>query len=92
VQKRPKPKRYQSEIHEELLYIIWFTHETYRSGDNYRPSSSEKEFMGKEYLVLKYEEGIGKDSWYFYFDPKPMRWKYTNSTMMRLKRWRIHRT
>ena len=31
-----------------------------------------KEFMGKEYLVLqvKYEEGIGKDVWYFYFDPK----------------------
>ena len=31
-----------------------------------------KEFLGKEYLVLKvkYEEGIGKDSWYFYFDPK----------------------
>jgi hypothetical protein len=26
--------------------------------------------MGKEYLVLqvKYEEGIGKDVWYFYFD------------------------
>jgi hypothetical protein len=32
--------------------------------------------MGKEYLVLqvKYEEG--KDVWYFYFDPKPMPWKY----------------
>jgi hypothetical protein len=46
--------------HEELLYIsIWFTHETYRSGNNYRPSS-EKEFMGKEYLVFKYEEGIEK--------------------------------
>jgi hypothetical protein len=56
------------------------------------PVVVKKEFMGKEYLVLKYEEGIGKDSWYFYFDPKPMRWKYTNSTMMRLKRWRIHRT
>jgi hypothetical protein len=31
-----------------------------------------KEFLGKTYLVLKvkYEEGVGKDSWYFYFDPK----------------------
>ncbi|MGK0296058.1 MAG: hypothetical protein ACI884_002233 [Ulvibacter sp.] len=36
------------------------------------PVVQKKEFMGKEYLVLKvkYEEGIGKDSWYFYFDPK----------------------
>ena len=30
-----------------------------------------KPFEGKEYLVLKvnYEEGVGKDVWYFYFDP-----------------------
>jgi len=30
-----------------------------------------KRFKGKEYLVLKatYEEGIGKDIWYFYFNP-----------------------
>lgn len=30
-----------------------------------------KDFMGKEYLVLKvkYEEGVGKDTWFFYFDP-----------------------
>ena len=36
------------------------------------PVVERKEFMGKEYLVLqvKYEEGIGKDVWYFYFDPK----------------------
>jgi hypothetical protein len=36
------------------------------------PVVEKKEFMGKEYLVLKvkYEEGIGKDSWLFYFDPK----------------------
>ncbi|MEZ7498282.1 DUF6503 family protein [Flavobacterium sp. Arc3] len=32
----------------------------------------KKEFLGKEYLVLKvkYEEGVGKDAWFFYFDPK----------------------
>lgn len=30
-----------------------------------------KEFKGKEYLILKvtYEQGVGKDIWYFYFDP-----------------------
>jgi hypothetical protein len=35
------------------------------------PMVSKKEFEGKEYLVLKvkYEEGVGKDVWYFYFDP-----------------------
>ncbi len=29
-------------------------------------------FLGKEYLVLKvtYEKEIGKDTWYFYFDPE----------------------
>ena len=31
-----------------------------------------KKFKGKEYLVLKvnYKEGVGKDVWYFYFNPK----------------------
>ena len=30
-----------------------------------------KKFKGKEYLVLKasYDEAVGKDIWYFYFDP-----------------------
>jgi hypothetical protein len=56
------------------------------------PVVVKKEFMGKEYLVLKSNMKGSKRFWYFYFDPKPMRWKYTNSTMMRLKRWRIHRT
>tara|TARA_B100001173_G_scaffold55880_1_gene46587 strand:+ start:147 stop:851 length:705 start_codon:yes stop_codon:yes gene_type:complete len=30
-----------------------------------------RKFKGKEYLVLKvtYEESVGKDTWYFYFDP-----------------------
>ena len=32
----------------------------------------KKTFKGKEYLVLKvnYEEEVGKDVWFFYFDPK----------------------
>ncbi|MBQ4913585.1 hypothetical protein J8L85_03995 [Maribacter sp. MMG018] len=31
----------------------------------------KKSFKGKEYLVLKvkYDENVGKDTWYFYFDP-----------------------
>lgn len=31
-----------------------------------------KTFMGKDYLVLKatYNEAVGKDIWYFYFDPE----------------------
>ncbi len=36
------------------------------------PKVERKEFKGKEYLVLKvnYDEAVGKDIWYFYFDPK----------------------
>jgi len=32
---------------------------------------SKKTFKGKEYLVLKatYDEGVGSDVWFFYFDP-----------------------
>lgn len=35
------------------------------------PKVERKKFKGKEYLVLKvtYEEGVGGDIWYFYFDP-----------------------
>lgn len=31
-----------------------------------------KQFKGKEYLVLKatYKQEVGKDTWYFYFDPE----------------------
>lgn len=34
------------------------------------PAVLKKTFQGKEYLVLKvtYEEKVGKDTWYFYFD------------------------
>jgi len=33
--------------------------------------TQKKTFKGKEYLVLKvnYEEAVGEDTWYFYFDP-----------------------
>ena len=35
------------------------------------PEVSKKTFHGKEYLVLKvsYQEEVGSDVWYFYFDP-----------------------
>jgi len=35
------------------------------------PYVLKKTLKGKEYLVLKvtYEENVGKDTWYFYFDP-----------------------
>jgi hypothetical protein len=40
-------------------------------GTNLNPVVRTKTFMEKEYLVLKatYEQTIGKDTWYFYFDP-----------------------
>lgn len=36
------------------------------------PKVEKKTFKEKEYLVLKvtYKESVGKDTWYFYFDPK----------------------
>ena len=36
------------------------------------PKVQVKKFKGKEYLVLKatYEKAVGKDTWYFYFNPK----------------------
>jgi hypothetical protein len=36
------------------------------------PKVTTKNFKGKEYLVLTvdYEEPVGKDRWYFYFNPK----------------------
>ena len=35
-------------------------------------AGASKTFKGKEYLVLKatYDEAVGKDVWYFYFDPE----------------------
>lgn len=36
------------------------------------PKVLRKKFKGKEYLVIKasYEENVGSDVWFFYFDPK----------------------
>ncbi len=41
-------------------------------GTNIYEKVERKTFKNKEYLVLKvdYDEAVGKDTWYFYFDPK----------------------
>lgn len=41
-------------------------------GTHIDPKIQSKKFKGKEYLVLKvtYDENVGDDSWYFYFDPQ----------------------
>ncbi len=41
-------------------------------GTKIDPKVETKTFKGKEYLVLKvtYDEAVGSDIWYFYFDPK----------------------
>lgn len=41
------------------------------SGTHIDSKIQKKKFKGKEYLVLKvtYDESVGKDTWYFYFDP-----------------------
>ena len=40
-------------------------------GTNIDPKVEKKIFKGKEYLVLKvtYDQEVGKDTWFFYFDP-----------------------
>jgi hypothetical protein len=40
-------------------------------GTNISETVQQKRFKGKEYLVLeaKYDEAVGSDVWYFYFDP-----------------------
>ena len=40
-------------------------------GTHLDPEVQSKNFKGKAYLVLKvtYDESVGKDVWYFYFDP-----------------------
>jgi hypothetical protein len=41
-------------------------------GTHIDPNVTKKTFKGKEYWVLKatYDAEVGKDTWYFYFDPK----------------------
>lgn len=43
-------------------------------GTQIDPILSTKEFKGKTYNVVKvtYDKSVGKDTWYFYFDPKTL--------------------
>lgn len=42
------------------------------SGTNLNETVEKRTFKGKDYLVLKatYDETVGSDVWYFYFNPK----------------------
>jgi len=53
------------------LYLYGLPMKLKDKGTNLDPKVQTKTFKGKEYLVLKvtYDESVGKDVWYFYFDP-----------------------
>ncbi|WP_024480797.1 DUF6503 family protein [Cellulophaga baltica] len=54
------------------LYLYGLPMKLKDKGTNLDPKVQTKTFKGKEYLVLKvtYDESVGKDVWYFYFDPR----------------------
>jgi len=71
------------ESHEELcerakLYRDYYTYlyglpmKLKDEGTNISEKVERKTFKGKDYLVLKvtYDEAVGSDVWYFYFNPK----------------------
>lgn len=72
----PKPKRTPCET--ALLYKNYYTYlyglpmKLKDPGTIISEEVIEKTFKGKKYNVLKvtYDEAVGKDSWYFYFDPE----------------------
>ncbi len=53
------------------LYLYGLPMKLKDSGTRINPKVETKSFKGKEYLVLKatYDENVGEDTWYFYFDP-----------------------
>ena len=53
------------------LYLYGLPMKLKDPGTKLDPQVQTKSFKGKEYLVLKatYDENVGKDTWYFYFDP-----------------------
>jgi len=71
-----KPKRSHCETAE--LYKNYYTYlyglpmKLKDPGTNIDKIVEQKTFKGKDYLVLKatYDEGVGSDVWYFYFDPE----------------------
>ena len=72
----PKQKRTPCETAQ--LYKNYYTYlyglpmKLTDPGTRIDPEVKNKNFKGKDYLVMKvtYNEAVGKDVWFFYFDPK----------------------
>lgn len=72
---KEKPRRTHCET--TVLYKNYYTYlyglpmKLKDPGTNIDPTVARKTFKGKEYLVVKafYDEGVGSDVWFFYFDP-----------------------
>lgn len=54
------------------MYLYGLPMKLKDSGTIIHEAVEQKTFKGKEYLILKvtYDESVGGDTWYFYFDPK----------------------
>lgn len=73
---KEKPKRTHCEM--TALYKDYYTYlyglpmKLKDEGTNLAETVEKKTFKGKTYLVLKvtYDEAVGSDVWYFYFNPK----------------------
>lgn len=71
-------KKYKLSCERANLYKNYYTYlyglpmKLKDEGTIIHQKTTTKTFKGKEYLVLKvtYSEEVGKDIWYFYFDPK----------------------
>jgi hypothetical protein len=69
---------YKSECEKARLYKNYYTYlyglpmKLKDPGTLIERKVERKEFKGKEYLVLKvtYKEAVGKEVWFFYFNPK----------------------
>lgn len=73
-----KKKKYSLNCERANLYKNYYTYlyglpmKLKDEGTIIHQEVATKTFKGKEYLVLKvtYKQNIGKDTWYFYFNPK----------------------
>lgn len=71
-------KKYNLSVERANMYKNYYTYlfglpmKLKDEGTIIHQKTEKKTFKGKEYLVLKvtYSEEVGKDTWYFYFDPK----------------------
>lgn len=71
-------KKYSLSCERANLYKNYYTYlyglpmKLKDKGTITNPKVEKRKFKGKEYLVLKasYKKEVGKDTWYFYFNPK----------------------